>query len=134
MNLNHPVFTDADAARDYSRILLVLVSLLAVLIATAALPVLSPEGTQSPIASVIPIPEGPGGGGGASTGGVGGSLGALNPGQQTQVGGDLGGQQSLQSTSASVHFVVRSTAPTYWRTGAYATYTGSGWERVGVTR
>ncbi len=125
-------FDDVDGSRDYSRVLLVCVCLLAVVVAASALPVLSPEGTGSPASSLVPIPGGSGGGSGTSTGGPGaGSLGALSPGEQTDVGGSLGGQGALSSQSTEVHFVVESTQPAYWRTGAYANYTGSGWEQVG---
>jgi len=128
-------FPDLDGSRDYSRVLLVLVSLLAVLVAASALPLLAPTGTQSPVESLVPIPGGSSGGGGASTAGPGGgSMGALSPGQQTDVGGSLGGQSALQSQNAEIHFVVRSTDAAYWRTGAYGNYTGVGWRQDGETR
>jgi transglutaminase-like putative cysteine protease len=132
MATDDSTFPDLDGSRDYSRVLLVLVCLLAVLVAAAALPVLAPSGTQSPIESVVPLPEMPSSdGGGSSSGPTAGGLGALSPGQQTDVGGSLGGESTLTSQSAEIHFVVRSTDAAYWRTGAYGTYTGSGWEQVG---
>ncbi|SFR89079.1 Transglutaminase-like enzyme, putative cysteine protease [Halomicrobium zhouii] len=135
MSTDDSPFPDLDGSRDYSRVLLVLVSLLAVLVASSALPVLAPAGTQSPVESLVPIPAGSGGGGGVSTAGPGGgSMGALSPGQQTNVGGSLGGQNALQSQNAEIHFVVRSTDPAYWRTGAYGNYTGVGWRQDGETR
>jgi transglutaminase-like putative cysteine protease len=62
--------------------------------------------------------------------GDGGGFGSLNPGQRTGVGGETGfDRETFASTDTSVHFVAESPRPTYWRTGAYETYTGSGWER-----
>ena len=60
------------------------------------------------------------------------AFGALTPGQSTSIGGPVSAEQ--QRDSASPHFVVESDASTYWRTGAYTTYTGSGWERQPVNR
>jgi len=124
-------FGDLDGRRDYSRVALVIVTLLAVLLATMALPALSPAGTDTPASSLVPIPEQlrQGGGSGSGSGGDLGGLGALSPGDQTQVGGSLGGESALRSTSDEVHFRVRSTQPSYWRTGAYGGYTGEGWEQ-----
>jgi transglutaminase-like putative cysteine protease len=63
-----------------------------------------------------------------------GALGALNPGKRTDVGGSPGAEggssNSLGELSRSVHFTVESRQPSYWRTGAYGTYTGSGWKRL----
>lgn len=126
-------FPDLDGSRDYSRVALVLVCLLAVLVAATALPVLAPDGTQSPIESIVPVPEsGPGSGGASAS--AGGGLGALNPGQQTGVGGSIGGESALSSQSAEIHFVVQSTESAYWRTGAYGTYIRTGWEQVGESQ
>ncbi len=64
----------------------------------------------------------------------GGSLGALNPGAKTGVGGSLAGETESNPFSqlgTDVHFVVESSRPTYWRTGVYDRYTGSGWEQTG---
>jgi len=68
------------------------------------------------------------------TGGADGGLGALNPGTQTGVGGELGfDKETFASNDTSVHFTVESPRPAYWRTGAYDTYTGVGWQRPGET-
>jgi len=124
-------FKDVSADRDYLRVLLTAVCVVAVVLATAMLPVLSPGGAQSPMESLIPLPqENPfGEAGGTSTGGGGGQLGALNPGSQTNVGGSLDSSESpYQSQDTEPHFTVTSSEPAYWRTGAYETYTGTGWD------
>jgi len=124
-------FDDVSADRDYLRVLLTAVCVVAVVLATAMLPVLSPGGTQSPMESLVPLPqENPfGEAGGTSTGGSGGQLGALNPGSQTDVGGSLdSGDSPYQSQDTEPHFTVTSSEPAYWRTGAYETYTGTGWD------
>jgi transglutaminase-like putative cysteine protease len=57
------------------------------------------------------------------------AFGALNPGSQTDVGSAEGlTSQSLRNQSATPHFIVESSEAGYWRTGAYDTYTGSGWD------
>ncbi|NLV07749.1 hypothetical protein GOC83_16560 [Haloarcula rubripromontorii] len=124
-------FDDVSADRDYLRVLLTAVCVVAVVLATATLPVLAPGGTQSPIESLIPLPqENPfGEAGGTAAGGSGGQLGALNPGSQTSVGGSLNsGDSPYQSQDTEPHFTVTSSEPAYWRTGAYETYTGTGWD------
>jgi transglutaminase-like putative cysteine protease len=127
-------FEDVSADRDYLRVLLTAVCVIAVVLATATLPILSPSGTQSPMESLVPLPqENPfGEAGGTSTGGSGGQLGALNPGSQTDVGGSLdsgdSGDSPYQSQDTEPHFTVTSSEPAYWRTGAYETYTGTGWD------
>jgi transglutaminase-like putative cysteine protease len=65
----------------------------------------------------------------SSGGGEGaGRFGALNPGDRTGVGSsDSPVSESTRNRSATPHFVVRSSHPGYWRTGAYETYTGSDW-------
>ncbi|PSP16291.1 hypothetical protein BRC62_06270 [Halobacteriales archaeon QH_10_67_13] len=68
------------------------------------------------------------------TGGADGGLGALNPRTQTGVGGELGfDKETFASNDTSVHFTVEAPRPAYWRTGAYDTYTGVGWQRPGET-
>jgi len=124
-------FDDVSADRDYLRVLLTAVCVVAVVLATATLPILSPGGTQSPMESLVPLPqENPlGSGRGTSTGGSGGQLGALNPGSQTDVGGSLdSGDSPYRSQDTEPHFTVTSSEPAYWRTGAYETYTGTGWD------
>lgn len=58
-------------------------------------------------------------------------FGALSPGYSTDVGGAV--SQQARQESSSVHFVATTEEPTYWRTGAYTEYTGSGWERSSVS-
>ncbi|WP_299268170.1 transglutaminase domain-containing protein [Halorientalis sp.] len=61
-----------------------------------------------------------------------GGFGALDPGQRTGVGSQGSPlSDSLRSQSLEPHFLVRSTVETYWRTGAYARYTGTGWTGQG---
>ena len=122
-------FDGLAGRRDYPRVALVVVALLAVVLATTAIPALSPAGTDSPAASAVPVPEELRGDSGGSGSGDAGGLGALSPGDSTDVGGSLGGESALRSQSDEVHFRVESTQPSYWRTGAYGEYTGAGWER-----
>ncbi|ERG89693.1 MAG: transglutaminase-like enzyme, putative cysteine protease, partial [halophilic archaeon J07HX5] len=69
-----------------------------------------------------------------SGGGSGRGFGALTPGTQTGVGGETGfNRDTFASNDTTVHFTVESTQPAYWRTGAYGSYTGTGWERQGAT-
>ncbi len=59
-------------------------------------------------------------------------FGALNPGLQTGVGSTQNLlSDSLRNQSATPHLLVRSSEPGYWRTGAFTTYTGSGWDARG---
>nr|WP_284033286.1 DUF3488 and transglutaminase-like domain-containing protein [Halobaculum sp. DT31] len=65
------------------------------------------------------------------------SLGALSAQSSTSVGGALAsdsGESALRNQSAEVHFIVETTQPTYWRTGAFDAYTGQGWARTGDSR
>ncbi|WP_424002322.1 transglutaminase TgpA family protein [Haloarcula salina] len=120
-------FGDVSADRDYLRVLLTAVCVVALLLAAATLPILAPAGAQSPAESLVPLPGESPFEGGSSPGGSGGGLGALNPGGQTSVGGDLGGDGAFTSQSTETHFTVRSAEPAYWRTAAYGNYTGAGW-------
>ncbi|PSQ16644.1 hypothetical protein BRD00_10310 [Halobacteriales archaeon QS_8_69_26] len=124
-----------EGGRDLGQVLLAAAVVVGLLAAAALLPSV-PGGTDSgqlgngpvdgPSEDVDPrdgLPEvGPGEG---SSG-----LGALNPGDSTDVGGSLGSDgDGLRNTSDTVHFVVETDSPDYWRTGAYGRYTGDGWER-----
>ncbi|WP_197425487.1 transglutaminase-like domain-containing protein, partial [Halobacterium sp. CBA1126] len=60
------------------------------------------------------------------------AFGALTPGQSASVGGPMSPGQRANATEP--HFVARSAESRYWRTEAYTTYTGSGWERQPVER
>jgi transglutaminase-like putative cysteine protease len=129
-----PLVPDDEQTRDRLRAGLAVCCAIALVLAGTVVPALSAGGLgQSPLASVVPQPDAnpfdqSGGGGGSAPGG----LGALNPGDSTSVGGSLGGEDSpFQSQNVETHFTVQSSDPAYWRTGAYDTYTGSGWERSG---
>lgn len=61
------------------------------------------------------------------------AFGALNPGPQTGVGSTQSlMSQSLRNQSSTPHFIVRSSEPGYWRTGAFESYTGSGWDATNL--
>ncbi|WP_162224648.1 transglutaminaseTgpA domain-containing protein [Halorussus amylolyticus] len=142
--------SDDDESSGRLRLFLALCCVAAVVLASTVLPALSSAGLGgSPLGSVVPQPGvdpyGPdapagGAGGAGSPGGAGdagalsgaGGLGALNPGDTASVGGSLAADDetnAFRSQNAETHFTVESSAPSYWRTGAYDTYTGSGWER-----
>ncbi|WP_276281864.1 transglutaminaseTgpA domain-containing protein [Halorussus caseinilyticus] len=140
-----PLVPDDEQSRDRLRAALVLCCVVAVLLAGTVVPAVSGAGLGgTPLGSVVPTPNvdpyGPADGGGGSAGGGGsglatGGLGALNPGQQASLGGSLASNESaFRSRNAETHFTVRSSAASYWRTGAYDTYTGSGWEQSGDRR
>jgi transglutaminase-like putative cysteine protease len=121
-----------DAGRDYGTVALVVVCLGAAVLAAGLLPALSAAGSGSPPAeSLVPLPpdERDSGDDGRASGG-GGDLGALGAGDRQSVGGSIGNESTFRSLNADVHFTVESDRPGYWRTGAYDTYTGDGWERT----
>ena len=132
-------------SREYVRVLLVACCLLAVVVAGTVVPALSTgdgDGVAgSPIESTLPDDAVAGGGadvpsdgssGSGPDGDSGSSLGALNPGSFAGVGGPVD-ENAFRSQEARTHFIVRSTEPAYWRTGAYGEYAGSGWGRSGDT-
>lgn len=119
---------DTDG-RPWVRIGLVGCCVLAAVIASLLVPSLaSGDLAGTPIDSVLPgerLDNSDGGGGGNG-------FGALNPGDTTGVGGETGlDNGTFASNDTEVHFTVESSQPAYWRTGAYDSYTGSGWERTG---
>ncbi len=142
-------------SRDYARVVLVACCVLAVVLAAVLVPAFAGGGLgDSPASSLVPgdqLSTGAGGDGGsrpgesggepgevpdagaAGSGGTqGGQLGALNPGDSTDVGGAVDtGDNPYQSQETDVHLTVRSSASAYWRTGSYDRYTGSGWEQTG---
>jgi transglutaminase-like putative cysteine protease len=149
----------SGATRDYARVALVVLCVLATVLAAGLVPALSSSGVVgSPAQSLFPGSSlsGPSGGGsgngsspseegdwqsvtragdegtGSQGGASGGGLGALNPNSNTDVGGSIG-SDTFRSQETSVHLVVRSTESAYWRTGAYDRYTGSGWSRQNPT-
>jgi len=129
---------DADAGRDYGSVVLVVACVAAVVFATALVPfVLAGEGGASPAESLIPVLAGEnaaaGSGGGGSSG-----FGALNVGDSQSVGGPIGATDAtdgnpFRSQNATIHFEVRSQESSYWRTGAFDSYTGGGWTQSGTS-
>lgn len=145
------------ASRDYARVALVACCVLAVVLAAVLVPALAGGGLgDSPASSLVPGDElrteadGETAGGQGDSGGEpgevpdagtaggstqGGQLGALNPGDSTDVGGAVSAESNpYQSQETDVHLTVRSTASAYWRTGSYDQYTGSGWAQTGDPR
>ncbi len=123
---------DVDTAeRDWLRPGLVLCALCAIVATAVLLPAFATEGLAgSPIDRVLPgdTPEQQAAGGAGS--GAGG-LGALNPGDTTGVGGEVGFDSDTYGTlDTELHFTVESSTETYWRTATFDHYTGSGWERT----
>ncbi|MFC7073412.1 DUF3488 and DUF4129 domain-containing transglutaminase family protein [Halovenus rubra] len=120
---------DEITGRRRVRVALAVGCVLAAVFAALLVPTLASNTIAgTPIDSALPGERFDGGGGGGN------GFGALNPGTQTGVGGDTGfDDQTFGSNDTSVHFEVQSPEPAYWRTGAYDTYTGSGWEQDGGT-
>ncbi|UPV73661.1 hypothetical protein M0R89_14075 [Halorussus limi] len=135
-----PLLPDDEQSRDRLRAALVACCVLAVVVAGTLVPAVSGAGLgATPLGSVVPQPSvnpyGLSNGGGGT--GSGGGLGALNPGKRTDVGGSLAAENAsnaFKSRNAETHFRVQSSVPSYWRTGAYDTYTGSGWKQSGERR
>jgi transglutaminase-like putative cysteine protease len=128
-------------SRQYGRAVLVVAAALAVVVSAATVPVVLGGGTP-PALAAAPFDAGSNEAAAASASGLGGSLsggglGALSAASSTSVGGASApgaAGNPLQNQSTEVHFVVRSTNPTYWRTGAFDRYTGQGWQRSGEPR
>lgn len=123
-----------ETGRAWARAVLVVCGVLAVVLAALMVASVSTGGLAgSPIEQALPgeaFPEEDIGGDDidAATGESGG-FGALNPGDETGVGGETGfDNETYGSEDTSVHFTVESSHPSYWRTGTYDQYTGSGWE------
>jgi transglutaminase-like putative cysteine protease len=137
--------TDEPAGREYSRVFLAVVCLVAVVFASAVLPTLAVAGGvggSGGSGSPFPIPSQAGSAGatgsapgdGGLSGDAASGLGALNPPDSTAVGGDrtgdangAGGDNPFQSQDAEIHFTASSSERVYWRTGSYDSYTGTGW-------
>ncbi|UPV99711.1 transglutaminaseTgpA domain-containing protein [Halorussus gelatinilyticus] len=135
-----PLLPDDEQSRDRLRAALVACCVLAVVLAGTLVPAISGAGLGStPLGSAVPQPgvNPYGASQGSGGAGSGGGLGALNPGERTGVGGSLAAENrssAFRSQNAETHFRVRSSVPSYWRTGAYDTYTGSGWKQSGERR
>ncbi|MDH5019953.1 transglutaminase domain-containing protein [Halobacterium rubrum] len=135
-----------DDVPDSRRALLAVAAALALVASAAAAPALGGQaplgGLDSP-ASADDLPralsqfdfvrdlvgEAPQSAGGLELPG-GETFGALDPGDSTDVGGPVSEEQ-LEG-AAQPHFLASSDRPQYWRTAAYVTYTGDGWERAPV--
>ena len=128
--------TDAGDTPDrrWVRIGLVLCTLVVVVATALLMPAFGTDGvTGSPLERILPG-ESAGETAGDSQFGDTGGLGALNPGDSTGVGGDVGlDSETFATTDTAIHFTVESPTSSYWRTGAYDRYTGAGWERTGGT-
>ena len=129
-------FPSGSVDRDSLRLVLVVCSLLAVTVAAVLLASTGTGLAGSPLDRLLPgetIPEyRTNDSTGDPLGNVanGGGFGSLNPGRQTGIGGETGlDRDTFASNDTSVHFTAETSQPTYWRTGAYDTYTGTGWER-----
>jgi transglutaminase-like putative cysteine protease len=128
--------TPDESDRDWGRIGLIACCLLAVVAASFLVPAFATDGLAgSPLDSVLPGEGSTTSAPAASEFGSGSGLGALNPGDATGVGGEIGlDSDTFATTDTEVHFTVESSQATYWRTGAFDRYTGSGWERTGDVR
>ncbi|MFC6823415.1 transglutaminase domain-containing protein [Halopelagius fulvigenes] len=110
------------------RIFLACCCVVAVVLSAALLGPASASLGSSPVHSHLVFGEG-------TDDGAGGGLGALDPASSTNVGGAVvDGESPYRSLDTEVHFTVRSKTPSYWRTGAYATYIGDGWTQAGDGR
>jgi len=118
---------ELEANRRWWRVLLTLVCVVAVMLASVALPLFA-SGTASP-ATQFDLGQ-PLSGGDQGVGG--GALGALSAPTQMQAGSaGSTAENPFRSLNQEVHFVVESDQPAYWRTGSYDTYTGQGWSQSG---
>ena len=124
------------SARRWGRLAVILL-VLGTVATIGAFAAVGGRGTAgSPIDRVLPGEQyvGQSEPGGLEGVGEGDGLGALNPGTETGVGGDLGfDKETFGSNDTSVHFTAEASRPVYWRTGAYDTYTGTGWQRPDET-
>jgi transglutaminase-like putative cysteine protease len=120
---------ELGSGRGWWRALLTFVCVAAVLLASVALPLLATGGAPAAGFNLDrPLSGGSGGAGAGSAGG----LGALSPPDKMSVGSRSASEtDAYSSLNREVHFTVESNRPAYWRTGAYDTYTGQGWERTG---
>ena len=125
-DVNEDGAVELGSGRGWWRALLTSVCIAAVLLASVALPLFATGG--APAAGFNLDRPLSGGSGAAQAGG----LGALSPPDRMAVGSrSPTGSDAYSSLNREVHFVVESSTPAYWRTGAYDTYTGQGWEQTG---
>jgi len=131
---------ESPGGRDWTRIGLVVACVLAAAVAAILLPVVTSGGLAgSPADSALPGDQLPGtesdepGNDPGNLSDV-GELGALDPGDETGVGGRVGADDTYNNTDTEVHFEVESQESAYWRTGAFDRYTGAGWEQTGESQ
>ena len=130
-------FDGVAPRREYGVVAIAVACVAAAVLATALIPAAASVGLgDAPAESLIPLPAGAenrSGGGSGPPGSGASDFGALNVGNSTSVGGPIGegGESPYRSQDTEVHFRVRSQESNYWRTGAFDTYTGSGWSRSG---
>jgi transglutaminase-like putative cysteine protease len=121
---------DTGDGPSIGRVVLACCCVVAVVLSAALVAPLSTAVGDAPAKSLLVFDSGSGSGSGTA-----GGLGALNPRSNTTVGGGVADDSNpYRSLDSEVHFTVRSPDPAYWRTGSYATYTGSGWERAAASR
>jgi transglutaminase-like putative cysteine protease len=127
--VNEDGAVELGSGRGWWRALLTLVCVAAVLLASIALPLLATGGAP---AAGFNLDRPLSGGSAASGSGGAGGLGALSPPDRMRVGSSSATESDTYSSlNREVHFTVESNSPAYWRTGAYDTYTGQGWEQTG---
>ncbi|RDI69599.1 transglutaminaseTgpA domain-containing protein [Halopelagius longus] len=113
---------------NLGRIFLACCCVVAVVLSASLLVPASASLGSSPVHSLLVFGEGTGDG-------AGGRLGALDPTPSTTVGQSVAdGENPYRSLGTEVHFTVRSSSPSYWRTGAYGTYTGDRWTQTDDSR
>jgi transglutaminase-like putative cysteine protease len=130
-----------DAGPDRRRLVFVLCCIVAVAAGGVLVATVSSDSLAgSPIDSALPGEDISSGSANITRDGFAGSLGSapglgsLAPGAQTGAGGDIGfDNDTFASLDNDVHFTAESSSPTYWRTAAYRSYTGTGWERPAET-
>ncbi len=127
-DVNEDGAVELGSGRGWWRALLTVVCVAAVMLASVALPILATGGAPATGFNL----DRPLSGGAASGSGGAGALGALSPSDRMRVGSRSATESNAYSSlNREVHFTVESSQPAYWRTGAYDTYTGQGWEQTG---
>jgi len=133
---------ESTGGRDWARVALILSCALAAMAAAALVPAVASEGLAgSPVDQVVPGEQfaenrSDAAGAGDSPADLTGEndLGALNPDEETVIGGRIGDDDTFNNTDTAVHFRVESQRGAYWRTGTYDRYTGSGWAQSEASR
>ena len=121
---------DTGDGPSIGRVVLACCCVVAVVLSAALVAPLSTAVGDAPAKSLLVFDSDAGSGSGSA-----GGLGALNPRSNTTVGGGVTDDSNpYRSLDSEVHFTVRSPDSAYWRTGSYATYTGTGWKRAAASR